>query len=70
MDRPTTSTMWGVLTIERIEGGDGFFKARTLFEMHIGNMQSLQLAASPACFKLSRFRSLERKPTYFFIQAS
>jgi hypothetical protein len=24
----------GVLTIERIEGGDGFFKARVLFEMH------------------------------------
>jgi hypothetical protein len=37
----------GVLTIERIEGGDGFFKARIPFEIHTGNMQSLELAASP-----------------------
>jgi hypothetical protein len=37
----------GVLPIERIEGGDGFFKARVLIEMHISNMQSLELAASP-----------------------
>tara|TARA_A100001015_G_scaffold244381_1_gene279814 strand:- start:1135 stop:1260 length:126 start_codon:yes stop_codon:yes gene_type:complete len=37
-----------VLPIERIEGGDGFFKARILFKMHTGNMQSLELAASPS----------------------
>jgi hypothetical protein len=37
----------GVLPIERIEGGDGFFKARFLFKLHAGNMQSLELAASP-----------------------
>jgi hypothetical protein len=37
----------GVLPIERIEGGDGFLVATVLFEMHAGNMQSLELAASP-----------------------